>query len=159
MSSVSQVKIAIGVKTITQMGSEPIWEDLKDEVGFPSDNTTYDYWPAEPSYRGTWFRYYEELTTNLAYSNQAQGYPMADWRFDYITRIGMEWIYDEFITSASQLSDYSATVTIQMVDEFGQVVTYNGVMLWPRPDEDMRRAPLGQSNILFRFRQLVVSSA
>jgi aryl-phospho-beta-D-glucosidase BglC (GH1 family) len=150
----SSVKIAAGIKTVTQMGSEPTFEALKDEVGFPSDIDTFWGWPAEPSYEGTWFRYYEDLETAADYSRQARGYASAEWFFDYITKKGLDYLRDTFCSGA-----YSSTVTIQMEDENSDTVTYYGTLHWPIPAVDMVRAPGGWSGVVFRFRKLRAASA
>lgn len=150
----SSVKIAAGTKTITQMGSEPNFEDLRDEVGFPSDMDTYFEWPPEPNYEGTWFRYYEDLETAADYSRQPRGYASAEWVLDYITKTGLDYLRDTFCSGA-----YSSTVTIQMEDENGDTVTYYGTLHWPIPGMDMVRMPHGWGGVVLRFRKLQAASA
>ena len=150
----SQEKLAVGVLTAAEMASEPLWAALVDAAGFPSGLRQRVLWPRQPDYRGTLFVPYEELVEAGDLSQQPQGAPNADWLLWTLTFAALLFTKTTFCPTG-----YSNTVTLQMSDSYGDLVTYYGTLWWPRPGVHMTRIPGGWADVQLRFRGLRASEA
>lgn len=147
-------KLASGILTVADMESEPSWEDLALDAGFPSGLFQRVRWPREPQYPDTFYRAQEEVASAGDLSRVAQGAGVADWVFFYFTRAGLGFARSTFCTDG-----LSSTVTLQMPDSEGTTVTVYGTLWWPQPAQDMRRLPGGWGDVLLRFRGLRAAAA
>lgn len=97
--------------------------------------------------RSTFIRY---PTVHVTGDGQevGNGYPQAEWVFDYLTRAMLTTLLSFIIGRQSY------TIRIRTRDDLGVFTTYRGIMHRPKAGESMTPAPYGARDVTIRFTRL-----
>ena len=158
-------KLAVGVKTIAQMLSEPEFKDFPPQTpeGYVTgEMLILENWQSPDKTRTVFIRAEERLRT-LGGRNQLRGYALARWSLPFFTWAKLKYLHDTFFTT----DDDYAQITLQMPSDFGSsadMITYYGYLWKPWPTQTMQkprasvRGGLGWSDVIFEFFNLRPSS-
>lgn len=153
-------KLAQGIKTVTQMRTIPEFKKLPPTYpsGYNTSTATeLARWTTPDKSRSALWRA-ETRAKTLSGRMFLRGYARARWFVPAMTYAKMLYIKNNFFTTNA---DY-AIITLQMPTDFGfegGMVTMNGILYWPWPDETMQRPEstqqdFGWRDVEFNFERL-----